>query len=143
MEAEMSESTGHAYLESHKITGDVLHLDVEAESAAVLKAAKAAGVGHAGKTLIKDGPLRLVILGLKAGSTVREHEAAGPTSLHALSGQVKVASQARTDSLKAGDALVFGSSVPHSLEALEDSVVLVTIAWPTPPSFSARQESAN
>lgn len=126
----MSYSSGHGYLRSHEISGDVLHLNIEAESEGILQAARTAGVGHAAKTLVKEGPLRVVIVGLKSGSTLREHEAGGPVSVHVLSGNVNVASGERSDSLQTGNALVFGSSVSHSLEAKADSVVLVTIAWP-------------
>jgi quercetin dioxygenase-like cupin family protein len=126
----MSESTGHSYLKSHEISGDVVLLNIEEESAAILAAAKAAGVGHAAKTLVKDGLLRSIILGFRSGAMLKDHEAAGPVSIHVLSGSVEVTSPGRSDSLGAGAAIVFGSSVSHSLQAGSDSVVLVTIAWP-------------
>ena len=126
----MSESTGHRYIQSHEISGEVLHLNIDEESKGILDAAREAGVGHAAKTLVKEGPLRVILLGLKSGSTLREHEAGGSVSVHVLSGQVKVTSGDRIDALEAGNALVFSSSVAHSLEAQADSVVLVTIAWP-------------
>jgi quercetin dioxygenase-like cupin family protein len=126
----MSEAKGHSYLESHEISGDVLPLNFVQESAAILEGARAASVGHTAKTLVKDGPLRVVILGLKSGATLRDHESAGPVSIHVLSGQVNVVSPGRVDSLQAGGALVFDAAVSHSLEAQADSVVLVTIAWP-------------
>ena len=124
----MSESSGHEYLKEHEISGAVLLLNIDSESKDVLAAAKAAGIGHAAKTLVKDGPLRSIILGLRGGALLRDHEAPGPVSIHVLSGGVAVTSPGRTDSLKAGAAVVFGSPVSHSLEASEDSVVLVTIA---------------
>jgi quercetin dioxygenase-like cupin family protein len=126
----MSETKGHEYLRSHEISGDALRFNLEEESAAILKAAKAEATGHIAKTLVKEGPLRVVLLGLRAGSTLREHDAEGPVSLHALSGNVEVESQGQVKSLEAGSALVFGASVAHSLRAQADSVVLVTIAWP-------------
>jgi quercetin dioxygenase-like cupin family protein len=127
----MSEAKGHSYLQSHEISGNVLTLDVEAEVAGILEAAKAAGVGHAARTLVKDGPLRIIILGLKAGATLQEHESAGPVSIHLLSGQVRAESPGRSDSLRNGQVLVFDAAVSHSLAAQADSVVLLTIAWPT------------
>jgi quercetin dioxygenase-like cupin family protein len=126
----MSEAKGHSYLESHEVSGDVLLLNLEQESAAVLEAARAASVGHTAKTLVKDGPLRVVILGLKSGATLQDHKTAGPVSIHVISGRVLVMSPGRADSLQAGGALVFDAAVSHSLEAKSDSVVLLTIAWP-------------
>ncbi len=128
---DMSESAaGHSYLKSHEISGDVVLLNIEEESAAILEAAKAAGVGHAAKTLVKDGGLRSIMLGFRSGATLKDHDAAGPVSIHVLSGRVAVSSPGRSDSLSAGAVIVFGPSVTHSLEASADSVVLLTIAWP-------------
>jgi quercetin dioxygenase-like cupin family protein len=126
----MTES-GHTYLERNEISGDVLPLNIEDESAAILEAAKAAGVGHTAKTLVKDGPLRVVIIGMKPGASLHEHQSPGPVTVHVLAGQVDVASAGRSDSLQAGRALVFGPAVAHSLQAATDSVVLLTIAWPS------------
>jgi quercetin dioxygenase-like cupin family protein len=126
----MSETTGHEYLKSHAISGDALLLDLDQESSAILDAAKAAAVGHAAKTLVKDGSLRLLLLGFKAGAALHEHDAAGPVSLHVLSGHVDITSPGQSDSLTAGAAIVFNASIRHSVEAKTDSVVLATIALP-------------
>ena len=98
-------------------------LSIEEESAAILDAAEAAAAGHAGKTLVKDGPLRVTILGFKSGAALHEHHSDGPVSIHVLSGHVRITSSDRSDSLQTGRALVFDSSV-------SDSVVLLTMAWP-------------
>ena len=127
----MSETTGHDYLRTHQVSGDVLLLDIGQESEAILDAARALGVGHAAKTLIKDGPIRLVILGFKAGSSLREHSAGGPLSIQVLSGRVEVSTAGRSDSVVSGKALILGPSVIHSVEATTDAVLLLTIAWPS------------
>jgi quercetin dioxygenase-like cupin family protein len=120
----------HSYLQSHQISGEVLTLNLEQEEASILEAAKASAVGRAAKTLVKDGPLRIIIMGLTTGASLQEHDAAGPVSIHVLSGQVSVTSPDRSDSVRAGEALIFGAAVSHSLEAQSDSTVLLTIAWP-------------
>ena len=128
----MSVSSGHEYLKEHEIGGAVLLLDVDKESSEVLAAAKAATVGHAARTLVKDGPLRSIILGFRAGAALHDHQAPGPVSIHVLSGEVNVTSTGRTDSLGSGRAIAFGSPVSHSVEARQDSVLLVTIAISNP-----------
>ena len=124
----MSESTGHNYLRSHKISGDVLLLDIEQESKEILEAAREAGIGHAAKTLVKDGPLRLVILGFTPGSFLREHNSDGPVSIQALSGKVDVAIEDRSESVEPGKTLVINATISHSVTAHADSVLLLTIA---------------
>ena len=127
----MSESSGHEYLRSHQIAGDVLALNIEAEVASVLETARQANQGTAAKTLVKDGPLRVVILGFKSGSALEEHRTAGPLSIQVLSGNVQITAQDRSETLAAGGLLVFGAAVPHSVRATADAVLLLTIAWPT------------
>ncbi len=126
----MTQSAGHDYLRTHEISGKALLIDVDREAEEILNAAKQEGTGHTAKTLVKEGPLRIVLLGLKQGSTLRDHEAEGPVSLHVLKGDVEIASGESVETVEAGRALVFGASVSHSVRALADSVVLVTIAWP-------------
>ena len=133
----MSEPTGHRYLQSHEIGGDVLSLDLSAESSAILDAARASNVGHAAKTLIKEGPLRIVILGFRAGAALHEHHADGPVSIQLLAGDVTVSVGDQARPLRPGNALVLGASMMHSVEAKADSVVLLTIALAAGPPSSA------
>ena len=126
----MSESQGHEYLKTHQISGAAVLVDVDAEAKAVLDMARSEATGHAAKTLVKEGPLRLVLLALREGASLHEHEATGPVSLHVLKGSVEIESPGRREALREGRALVFASSVSHSVQALTDSVLLVTIAHP-------------
>ena len=126
----MSESQGHEYLTRHQLSGDVLALDIEAESRAILEAAGAAPAGHAAKTLVKDGPLRLVILGFKAGSSLKQHRTDGPLNIQALTGSVSVETPAGAETLSPGKMLVLGPAIEHSVGATAESVLLLTIAWP-------------
>jgi quercetin dioxygenase-like cupin family protein len=124
----MSESSGHDYLRSHQISGDVLRLDLQQESKAILEAARGAGTGHAAKTLVKDGPLRLVLLGFTAGSELHEHNSDGPLSIQALCGAVDVAFEDGSERIEPGDALVINAFITHSVMASGDAVLLLTIA---------------
>jgi quercetin dioxygenase-like cupin family protein len=126
----MSESSGHAYLSEHQLGGESLLLDVETESRSVLAEAGAAAAGHAARTLVKEGPLRVLILGFKPGSALREHSTPGPLTIHCLAGTVTVTAASREQKLDAGKALLVGASVKHSLAAGAEAVLLLTIAWP-------------
>jgi quercetin dioxygenase-like cupin family protein len=128
----MSESTGHEYLKEHQISGDTLKLNLEDESRAVLDAARAANVGHAAKTLVKEGPLRLVILGFTAGASLQEHSATGTVSIQLLSGGVTISASGQSHSLAQGNVLVLGSAVTHDVHAETEAVLLLTLASPTP-----------
>jgi quercetin dioxygenase-like cupin family protein len=128
----MSETGGHEYLRLHQISGSALLLNIEEESRSVLEAARTAEAGHTAKTLVKEGPLRIVILGFTPGSSLKEHRAGGPVSLAVLSGSLEVSALDSSELLGAGEALVLASDVPHSVTVKEYSALLLTIAWPQP-----------
>ena len=71
--------------------------------------------------------LRQTLVALRAGSVLQEHESPGEATLHVLQGRVTLAAGEATWNGLAGDLIVIPDS-RHSLEAVEDSVVLLTVA---------------
>lgn len=86
--------------------------------------------GHAATTLFKYPDLRAVLIGMKAGSTVREHQTDGRLSVQCLSGRVRIHALAQVVELTAGKMLTLERQVGHGMEAVEESELLVTIAMP-------------
>jgi quercetin dioxygenase-like cupin family protein len=92
--------------------------------------ARGTAARRAACTLIKDGPLRVTIVGIAGGGSLAEHRAGGPVSIHAMDGAVDVSIGGSTQRLEKGQALVLGADVTHSLSAAEDAAILLTIAVP-------------
>lgn len=85
---------------------------------------------HHAKTLLKYPDLRVVLMALKQGTTLGEHKTRGRLSIHTLEGHVLLKLESQVVDLPAGCLLGLGPSVPHDVEALEPSVILLTVAWP-------------
>lgn len=79
-------------------------------------------------TLTKEPTLRLVLMALGKGTRLAEHQAAGPLTLHVLSGSVSFRAAGRTETVAPGELIVLESAVEHEVEALEDSACLLTLA---------------
>lgn len=79
-------------------------------------------------TLTKEPGLRLVLMVLGKGTKISEHQAAGPLTLHVLSGSVTFRTRDRADTLGAGELIVLEAAIDHEVEALQESVVLLTLA---------------
>jgi quercetin dioxygenase-like cupin family protein len=103
---------------------------LDATAHAQLQAA-VAGNGHAATTLYggHEHVLRQTVMGLRAGSATSEHEYPGEATVQVLAGRVRLNAGGESWDGRRGDLLV----VPrqrHSLSALEDSAVLLTVAKP-------------
>jgi len=86
--------------------------------------------GQNARTLIKYDDLRVVLIALKAGARIPEHKANGRISVQLLSGHVRLNASGRAFNLLPGSLLALDERAPHDLEALEESALLLTIAWP-------------
>jgi quercetin dioxygenase-like cupin family protein len=78
-------------------------------------------------TLIRTDHLEVFRYALPAGKSVQEHTSAGLMIVQCLEGSVEFTALGRTQTLKTGDMLYLADDEPHSLKALADSSLLVTI----------------
>jgi quercetin dioxygenase-like cupin family protein len=72
--------------------------------------------------------LRVVLMPLGKGTKISEHQAPGPLTFHVLTGSVTFRAGARVESLGSGELIVLESTVPHEVEALDESACLLTLA---------------
>jgi quercetin dioxygenase-like cupin family protein len=86
--------------------------------------------GQNARTLVKYDDFRVVLMVLKASARIPAHKANGRISVQVLSGHVRLSASGRTFDLVPGSLLALDTGVPHDLEALQESAVLLTIAWP-------------
>ena len=77
--------------------------------------------------LIRTKHLEVFRYALPSGKAIQEHAAAGLMIVQCIEGAVAFTAQGRTQTLAAGDMLYLDDGVPHALEALADSSLLVTI----------------
>ena len=87
--------------------------------------------GQNAKTLVKYDGLRVVLIALRAGSRIPEHQTEGQISIQTVVGHIQVRAQGRSFELRSGGLLALDEGLPHDVEALEESAFLLTIAWPS------------
>ena len=79
------------------------------------------------RTLVKDGSLRVTLVGIYAGHGMREHRAAGPITIHVLEGAIEVTADGRAWPLPAGALLALDGGVPHAVTSTAGGVFLLTV----------------
>ncbi|MEV4711578.1 cupin domain-containing protein [Micromonospora sp. NPDC049374] len=95
----------------------------------LLTAARGASSGRSAQT-VHGGhtkTLRQTVIALVAGQRLDEHENPGEATVHVLHGLVRLATDTASCDGSAGELLLVPDA-RHSLEALQDSVVLLTVA---------------
>jgi quercetin dioxygenase-like cupin family protein len=79
-------------------------------------------------SLVKDDALNIALIVLKKGARLAEHRTKGPVAVHVLSGSVRLSAAHQHTELSPGGIAALDRNIAHSLEALEESVVLLTTA---------------
>lgn len=94
-----------------------------------LEAAHRASSGRAAKTVFggSEHLLRQTVITLVAGHALADHENPGEATVHVLSGRVRMATADASWEGRIGD-LIAVPDATHSLSALDDSAVLLTVA---------------
>lgn len=92
------------------------------------KAAGAAG-GRAAQTVIggHEKVLRQTVIAMTGDAALTEHASPGEASVHVLRGRVVLTAGDQAWEGRDGDLLIVPDA-PHSLQALQDSAVLLTVA---------------
>ena len=94
-----------------------------------LGVAGSANSGRSSETLYggHEHVLRQTLIALQSGQTLDEHENPGEATIQVLRGQIRLRAGDATIEASAGELLIVPQS-RHSLDALEDAAILLTVA---------------
>jgi quercetin dioxygenase-like cupin family protein len=101
-----------------------------AEGQALLEQARGETSGRSSTSLVHEDNVRAVLVGLTAGTTMSEHDAPPGATLQVIAGRVRLYVAADGDRewlLEQGD-LIAVPHARHGVDALSDSVLLLTVA---------------
>lgn len=84
--------------------------------------------GRSGRTLVKDGPLRLTVIAVAPGGVLPAHSTdGGPITIHVLDGAILVEALGRDYPLGTGDLVALAPGVEHSVRSASGGVFLLTV----------------
>ena len=83
-------------------------------------------------TLLLEDGLRVLLLHLKPGEQIPEHQARGAISVQCLQGEATFLSGEERIELKQHTLITLGPNAPHSVTARSEALILVTVSQVTP-----------
>jgi quercetin dioxygenase-like cupin family protein len=83
--------------------------------------------GTLSKVVFKDDQIRVVVFAFDQDQELTEHTAALPAVVQVLSGHLRLTMGSETFEVKPGDWAHMPARLPHSVEAIEPSVMLLTL----------------
>lgn len=83
---------------------------------------------HNSITIFKSEKMRIVLIGMHKGATLKTHTANAIISVQVVEGSIKFTADEQTIALEKGKMIALQEKIPHSVFAIEDSFFLLTLA---------------
>ena len=80
-----------------------------------------------GLSLVKGDGINVALIMLKKGAKLQEHHTKAPITVHLLEGRINFIANDKPRPLTAGMLLALDRAIAHSIEALEDSALILTV----------------
>lgn len=111
------------------LASSVLAFDLADEMRSI-RAELDGGRSRVARTLVKEGPLRLTLIGVSPGGEIREHVAEGPITIHLLEGTIVVRAGSEVRTITAGGLIALDGGVRHVVSSDGGGLFLLTLISP-------------
>ncbi|GJM05606.1 MAG: hypothetical protein DHS20C09_16020 [marine bacterium B5-7] len=81
------------------------------------------------KVVMKSEDMEIARLVIPAGKSIPDHKVPGPIIVHCIQGKINFTAMGNTQELSKGQLLHLEPSEIHSLEGVDDAVILLTILF--------------
>jgi quercetin dioxygenase-like cupin family protein len=113
----------------HPVTGRTLQFTLADEIATVR--GQLGTTTRTARTLVKNGPLRLTLIGIAPGGQLAAHHADGPITVQVLEGAIEFDVEGTRRALPAGAMLALEAGLEHAVHAPAGGIFLLTVAAPS------------
>lgn len=110
----------------HQVAGSALTFTLSEEVDA-LKAELRDAPARAARTLVKEGPVTVTLIGVIAGGSMHAHKADGPITVQVLDGEVEFSIGETTRTFPAGSLLALAGGITHAVRSEHGGIFLLTV----------------
>jgi quercetin dioxygenase-like cupin family protein len=116
--------------------GGIRVFDLNMEALDIALSARREHPEHTGRTIARLDTLRLTLMSLKSGATIKQHKTEHEISIQTVSGHVVLHTTLGQIELPAGSVAVLERYAPHDIVAQGDSSILITVCMSPNPNPS-------
>ncbi|MGA7869632.1 MAG: hypothetical protein WCA22_01910 [Candidatus Binatus sp.] len=117
----------HPHHENFLAQGGLIAVDVGAEIARLKREPAWAGNDRHGSSLVKGDGINVALMMLKKGARLQEHHTRAPITVQVIEGRINFVTKGRTQLLTPGMIAALDRAIEHSVEALEESAIVLTV----------------
>jgi quercetin dioxygenase-like cupin family protein len=110
----------------HPVSGPELTFSLP-EEMALLRTELRTAPARSARTLIKEGPVTVTLIGVNPGGSLHPHKADGPIIVQALEGEVEFTLGETTHALSAGSLLALDAGITHAVHSAHGAIFLLTV----------------
>jgi quercetin dioxygenase-like cupin family protein len=105
----------------------VVAVDLRGEIARLKSEPAWAGNDRHGSSLVKGDGINVALMMLKKGARLQEHHTRAPITVQVIEGRINFVAKGKTQLATAGMIVALDRGIAHSVEALEESSLVLTV----------------
>jgi quercetin dioxygenase-like cupin family protein len=117
----------HPHNENFLAPSGLIAVDVRAEIARLKGEPAWAGNDRHGSSLVKGDGINVALMMLKKGARLQEHHTRAPITVNVIEGKINFIVKGKTQPAGAGTIVALDRGIEHSIEALEESAIVLTV----------------
>ena len=117
----------HPHNENFLAQGGSIAVDLRSEIARLKGEPAWADNDRHGSSLVKGDGINVALMVLKKGAKMQEHHTRAPITVQVIEGRINFIANGKTQLATAGMLVALDRAIEHSVEAVEESAILLTV----------------
>ena len=117
----------HPHNENFLAQGGSIAVDLRSEIARLKGEPAWADNDRHGSSLVKGDGINVALMVLKKGAKMQEHHTRAPITVQVIEGRINFIANGKTQLATAGMLVALDRAIEHSVEAVEESAIVLTV----------------
>ena len=117
----------HPHNENFLAQSGLVAVDIRGEIARLKGEPAWTGGDRHGSSLVKGDGINVALMMLKKGAKLQEHHTRAPITVQVIEGRINIVANGKAQLVTAGMLVALDRAIEHSVEAVEESALVLTV----------------